>query len=774
MTPRLLRFRRRRIRLERERAPIKPRTKVLILFMLGLAVLGASIFAFPLRFGFETPEFEAGQIAEAEIIAPFAFDVPKPSDELDLERARAAQAVLPVFVSTRPGPSVEGVIARLERGMGKRARMAAIVDTLGLPLSSATTRYLAVPDSGMVVLLEAQRLLAQIRSQWMVGELDADLVKSYSRIQVNAPEGEIFLPTSQVLDPGRLADRALERGLDRLGPRGADALVDLVHALARPSLVYDRGATEGERQAARESVSRVRVTILKGERIVDANEKITAEQIHTLRALRQALLQGVGVSGLRSWLFPLLGRILLVAVFLGIFAVFVRVARPVVWAQMGNLTLLTLLTLIVLGVAGVVARSPYLDPILTPIPFAAVVATLLIGEWLALGLVIVLAVLVASLSGWGLPVMLTGLVGGAIACYAVRHIVHRMAFIRSIFPIALGMGAVHLGLYLIGPGAPRSELVTQLGWLLGNAALSVVLASFLLPLFEKVFRLASNITLLELSDLNRPIFKRMMLEANGTYHHSMIVGSLAEGAALRVGANPLLARVGGYYHDIGKIAKSVYYGENLREGLRNPHEKLTPHMSSLILESHVREGLELARDIDLPRTVAAFIPEHQGTTLMQYFFNKAQELDPEVDERDYRYPGPRPQSRETAIVMLADAAEATIRSLDDPSPKRIRAALDRLFEARLVDGQLDESGLTMADLVHIREAFTHVLSGVLHSRVKYPWQSAGGERALGESRGARVFRPELETGIVSIEVPGEFAGASAGSSSLRRPPAAGH
>jgi len=254
----------------------------------------------------------------------------------------------------------------------------------------------------------------------------------------------------------------------------------------------------------------------------------------------------------------------------------------------------------------------------------------------------------------------------------------------------------------------------------------------------------------------------------------MIVGSLGEAAAERVNANPLLARVGGYYHDIGKVAKSVYYGETLREGLRNPHEKLTPHMSSLILESHVREGLELAREIDLPKAVAAFIPEHQGTTLMLYFFNKAQELDPEVEEKDYRYPGPRPQSKETAIVMLADAAEATIRSLDDPSPKRIRAALDRLFEARLADGQLDECGLTVADLVRIREAFTHVLSGVLHSRVKYPWQAAGGERSLGESRGARVFRPELETGIVSIEVPGEFASASTGSHGLRRPPGIGH
>jgi cyclic-di-AMP phosphodiesterase PgpH len=774
MTSRIFRFRRRRIRLEREKSPMRPRTRLLLALLLGSSVLGASIFAFPLRFGFEPPDFEAGQIAGDEIIAPFSFDVPKPSEELDLERARAAQAVLPVFVPTGRGTAADAALTRLQHGIGKRARMTAIADTLGLGISTTTVRYLAVPDSGQIVLLEAQRLLAQARLQWLVGELDAELVKSYSRIQVNAPEGKTFLPSGQVYDPGRLADRALERGLDRLGPRGAEALVDLVHALAVPTLVYDRTATEAERQAARQEVSKVQTTILKGERIVDANERITPEQISVLRALRQALLQGVAVGGLRAWLFPLLGRILLVAVFLGLFALFVRIAQPAAWAEMGHLTLITVVTLIVLAVAGAIARSRFLDPLLTPIAFAAVVVTLLLGEWIALGLVVVLAVLIGSVSGWGLTVGLTGLVGGAIACYAVRHIVHRMEFIRSIIPIALGMMAVDLGIYLIGPGAPWGELAGQTGWLLANAVLSVVLASFLLPLFEKMFGLASNITLLELSDLNRPIFKRMMLEANGTYHHSMIVGSLSEAAAERVRANPLLARVGGYYHDIGKIAKSVYYGENLREGLRNPHEKLTPHMSSLILESHVREGLELARDVGLPRAVAAFIPEHQGTTLMQYFFNKAQELDPEVEERDYRYPGPRPQSKETAIVMLADAAEATVRSLDDPSPKRIRVALDRLIEARLADRQLDECGLTVADLARVREAFTHVLSGVLHSRVKYPWQTAGGERALGESHGTRVFRPELETGIVSIEVPGEFAGTSAGSGGFRRPPAVGH
>jgi hypothetical protein len=384
------------------------------------------------------------------------------------------------------------------------------------------------------------------------------------------------------------------------------------------------------------------------------------------------------------------------------------------------------------------------------------------------GLVLGLSALVGAVAGWGLPVTLLGAVGGTIACYSVRNAFHRMEFLSAIVPISLGMLSALLGMFLVGPSVPWMTLLVDMGWVIGNAVLSIGLAMFLLPLLEKAFNLASNITLLELSDLNRPIFKRMMLEANGTYHHSMIVGSLAESAAEKVGANPLLARVGGYYHDIGKIAKSAYFGENLRSGLRNPHERLTPHMSSLILESHVREGLEMAREIGLPREVAAFIPEHQGTTLMQYFFTKAQEMDPEVEEKDYRYPGPRPQSKETALVMLADAAEATVRSLDDQSTKKIRGALTRLFEARIRDGQLDDCGLTMADLNRIRDAFAHVLTGVFHGRVKYQWQKKGGEEALGESKGTRVFHPELETAIGSREAPGEFAGSGQAGRQERR------
>jgi len=427
------------------------------------------------------------------------------------------------------------------------------------------------------------------------------------------------------------------------------------------------------------------------------------------------------------------------------------VSRPKEWDNLTTTTLLGTVSLLTLGLAGLIARSPGLDPFLIPIPLAAILITFLVDDIVALILVSWLSLLIGTVTGWGLSITLVGFVGGVAGVYSVRGVTHRLEIYRSMLLVAMAVTGAVVGVLLVGPNLPWTRLWQEVVWAVGGAVVCTAAAVLVLPVFEKSFGVVTNISLLELSDLNRPIFKRMMLEANGTYHHSMVIASLGEAAAEAVGANPLLARVGAYYHDIGKVAKSSYFGENMSKGSRNPHERLTPTMSSLILESHVREGLELAREIGLPGPVAAFIPEHQGTTLMQYFYNKAADSDPEVEERDYRYPGPKPQSKETAIVMLGDAAEATVRSLDDQSPNRIRAVLDRIFDMRIRDGQLDDCGLSVSDLPKIREAFTHVLSGVFHGRVKYQWQTDGGEPTPSEER---VFHPELETGLGTSEVPG--------------------
>src|SRR6266545_4840983 len=253
-----------------------------------------------------------------------------------------------------------------------------------------------------------------------------------------------------------------------------------------------------------------------------------------------------------------------------------------------------------------------------------------------------------------------------------------------------------------------------------GAFAAVSLAFLMLPVVEHVLGLTSDVTLLELSDLNRPLLRRLQLEASGTYHHSMVVGSLAEAAAEAIGANSLLARVSAYYHDIGKLSKPEYYAENEPASSRSRHDKLAPSMSALVVKSHIHEGKDLARKMRLPGAVQNAIPEHHGTMVMAFFYVKAQELDSNVRREDYCYPGPKPRSRETAILMLADGVEGASRALAEPTPSRIRGLVQRIIEERVRDGQLDDSNITIQELARIRESFIPVLTAIFHVRAPYP------------------------------------------------------
>jgi putative nucleotidyltransferase with HDIG domain len=268
--------------------------------------------------------------------------------------------------------------------------------------------------------------------------------------------------------------------------------------------------------------------------------------------------------------------------------------------------------------------------------------------------------------------------------------------------------------------SPSGSILSLCGYGLFNGFISTILTIGLLPIFESLFDVTTDITLLELSDLNHPLLKRLSLEAPGTYHHSIIVGNLAEAGAKAIGANTLLSRVGAYYHDIGKVDKPEYFVEN-QMGAKSKHEKLTPSMSALILESHVKEGVELAEEVNLPQAVIDFIHQHHGTTVMRYFYNKALEQGAGRDLKDeYRYPGPRPHSKETAIVMLADAVEAASRVLEDPKPSRLKSLIKKIIDSKLQAGELSDSDLTFKELSAIEHAFLPVLISIFHPRVEYP------------------------------------------------------
>jgi putative nucleotidyltransferase with HDIG domain len=263
--------------------------------------------------------------------------------------------------------------------------------------------------------------------------------------------------------------------------------------------------------------------------------------------------------------------------------------------------------------------------------------------------------------------------------------------------------------------------VKQCGLGVVNAVGSTFIAMALLPLFESFFSFTTNITLLELSDLNHPLLKRLAIEAPGTYHHSLVLSSLTEAAAKAINANPLLARVGTYYHDIGKMEISEYFVEN-QFGVKSKHDELAPSMSALVIVSHIKRGREMAEEYDLPDRIIEFIQEHHGTSLISYFYSKAKELreNGEMSEAEFRYPGPRPRSKETAILMIAESVEAASRTLDDPKPSRIRSLIRRITNDKYQAEQLFESPLSLADLQKIEDAFVMVLIGAFHNRIDYP------------------------------------------------------
>ncbi len=312
-------------------------------------------------------------------------------------------------------------------------------------------------------------------------------------------------------------------------------------------------------------------------------------------------------------------------------------------------------------------------------------------------------------------------IGSLTAAFSVIRCKKRSAILRGGFYVGVVNAMTASFLLLFAGKFFTIGAASSVMFALSSGISVVAIVSVMLPLLEYMFNVTTDISLLELLDLDQPLMKNLMISAPGTYHHSVIVGNLVEAAAEAVGVNPLLARVSSYYHDIGKVKMPEYFVEN-QSGSLSKHDKLTPHMSSMIIGSHVKEGVELARQQKLPEPIIDIIEQHHGTGLMTYFYQKAKEQEGEqkLSEDEYKYPGPKPQTRVAALVMMADAVEAASRVLNDPTPARITALIDRIINHIFLEGQLDECELTLKDISEIKSHFSYILTGILHKRIDYP------------------------------------------------------
>jgi len=541
----------------------------------------------------------------------------------------------------------------------------------------------------------------------------------------------------------------------------------LAQDLIRPNMTYNRSETEERRKKAVEGTSAVYHQVSKGEVIVRAGDPLTGDQILKISELKR-LSPEVGRTSL------VLGMFLLVAITIFSFFMILKVVFPPAATDLRGLFILAVIIILqVVAMRGVLVLSTAMTTTYTGlsqvsirlvVPFAlgAMVAGTLFPVTVAVVMAVLLSTLAAFYFDWSHTLFLYSLIGSTVAAFSVVSCRQRSLILRAGLAVSGANMIMAVIILLIAGDLFASDTTPQLLSAASSGILVALIASVAIPALESAFNVASDMKLMELANLNQPALKDMIFKAPGSYHHSVLVGSLAESAAEEIGANPLLARVAATYHDIGKMTKPEYFVEN-QESRDNRHEKLSPSMSALILASHVKDGAEVAKEHRLPRRVVDIIRQHHGTRLITFFYSKAKEMeDPSVqtvNERDFRYPGPKPQSREAALIMLADAVEAASKVLTEPTPARIRGLVQKIINDIFIDGQLDESNLTLRDLHQIARSFTRTVTGILHHRIDYP-QIRGAvddRRKDKKKRDDPVFEPESGNGFLS-EDPDEAGG----------------
>lgn len=522
--------------------------------------------------------------------------------------------------------------------------------------------------------------------------------------------------------------------LKDLGYTNADLIVDMTQDLLQPNITLNRNETQERKDAAVAGVKPIFHKIKAGEMLLREGERVTAVHILKLQTLQEEQFnQRIVLSSLGAAMIMIC--VLLTAYLLrfrsGANQTADSVNRDLIFSAVVLCTFF-----IIAEVAGSLSRTlaqntPFAFEALslfyaTPLSTATMLTCLFVGLESAVLLAVILSIGAAIVFHGSFEVMVFFLIGNSMAAYWMQNCRERRVFIKAGLLTGLLniMLASAIGIYS-GSGSAQAVLWGCAFGFLGGFT-SAVIATGLVPIIEILFEYTSDIKLLELANLDQPLMRKLMIEAPGTYHHSVVVGTMVEAAAAEIGANPLLAKVCGYYHDIGKIRKPAYFIENQSNG-RNRHDKLAPSMSALILIAHIKDGMDMARQYKLGQTITDTIRQHHGTSLIHYFYDKAKQLRGEdaVKIDDYRYPGPKPQTREAGLVMLADVVEAASRVLANPTPSRLQGLVQNLINRIFSDGQLDNCELTLRDLHNIAKSFNTILNGIHHHRIEYPEKRSG-------------------------------------------------
>lgn len=723
-------------------------------------------------------DFRAGDVVPFDVIAPFSFEI---VDNVSTEekRQKAESSILMVYdFDSTVFSRMTGQIYRAFRDMRTQARQIPwsrspqqlevqvrdffvhkqqFEKDLGVPVSDSMFEWLVNQkfnpriESAIIRNLEFwyQRKIAETPERFIPPqqkEITARVVDRSGSPATNNREEEFTISKLEILDLQNEKFFILEdrRGLERFSPQDKENTLALARALIVPNLTLNKHETALRKSSARSAILPSMITVKKNQTIVGKGKTVQnsnlalMEQIDKVQNERNRLLMTVSLT-------------LLLFLILVTFASYVRrFTQNRIKFQIKDLFVMCLISII--SVLTVKCFQFLTDAVLVRLSDRLSSNELIYAAPLALGPMLVgllipageivwlftafLALSFGIMEDFDFALSLVALVGGISAARGVSQCTKRNDIYRAGIRTGLVTFGVLFYLNILSENSIQGSY-DQILWKAGAGLLGGILSSLLtmicIPLFETVFRYTTDIKLLELSNMNHPLLKEMLVKAPGTYHHSIMVGTLVESAAEEIGANPLLGKVMGYYHDIGKMVHPQYFIENQRPGL-NPHEHISPYMSRTLLIAHVKDGAELARQHKLGQPIVDGIVQHHGTTLISYFYNKAMKIqkpdDSPVSEEDFRYPGPKPQFKESGVLMIADSVEAASRTLEDPSPARIQNLIKSMIQKKFNDGQLDECNLSLRDLYQIEKTFVRILIGVYHHRVEYPSEIRNGDQKL--------------------------------------------
>ena len=717
--------------------------------------------------------YQLNDVAQEEVVAPFNFPILKSDEELDADLEKALKSE--PFQFSRSQDVVDGQIAIIGNFIDlveaiqashkqlkdskdtlyrnrfsdqyDAARVAVQSDSAALALQMETIQndfafaandekwnavLLADPtDEGNINLESLKNNIIQIsRNRWAEGIYDIEVSEILSD-QVSVLVGDEEAPTLSIPSAFNDLQNAWTKArveVTNLFPEVVDVQRDLGYSLIvefmKPNIIFDRETTERRQKARQDRVPRNKGIILENERIVDANTRISGDDLQKLYSLSVALdLKAMEESDVDVAL-AYLGRLLVIGIIVSFFFTFLLTYRTPIFEDWRMVLLIGLVFSIEVGLAYLFTQNLVLSEYLIPITVAAMVLTIMFDARIGFMGITSIILLVGILIGNNVEFMVTSMFTSSVGIYSVRQLRRRSQLFAAIFALLASSALV-----IVGQGLFKGHSWTLMGYDMMNlsivAVLSPIITYGLIGLLEVSFGITTNLTLIELLDFQHPLLKRLQHEANGTFNHSIVVGNLAEACADAIGANSLLCRVGAYYHDLGKMVRPEYYIENQYAG-ENRHDTLTPVMSAKIIKNHVTEGLNLAKEYGLPSIVSDFIPMHHGTTRVEYFYRMALKEDQNVDEKQFQYPGPKPNTKETGILMICEAVEAAVRSIKEPDIMKIEDMIDKIINLRVSAGQLSECPLTMDELTRIKgtidgtTGLLPVLRGIYHIRIEYP------------------------------------------------------